>query len=175
MQETSKGFTLLELMIVLVIAGLLFGLGTPYVSQMVKENRHTAASNRLVGSLQFAKSESLRLHHPVSLCPSRDGRQCLADETAWQEGWIIYRHLSSHGDNALRQADQILRVVDAAPEGLKANRQRFTLRTDGRRSTNGSFLICPPGAHQASRAIIVNVNGRPRTTRKPERMPSSDC
>ncbi|MCP1726224.1 type IV fimbrial biogenesis protein FimT [Natronospira proteinivora] len=175
MRYRMNGLTLLELLIVLAIAGLLFGLGTPRFSAWVDEHRQSAASNRLVGAIQYARQESLRSQLPVSLCPSRDGRHCLKDTDAWQYGWIIYRHQKHHGSNELLEADQILQVMNAAPEGLRANRQRFTLRTDGRRSTNGTFLVCPPGAQTATRAVVVNVTGRPRATRDPQRMPSADC
>lgn len=169
------GLTLVELMIALVVAGILFGLGVPAMERMVSESRATTTANRLVGSIQYAKSESLRLGVPVSLCPSGDGLSCLASRAGWAAGWIIYRHRTAHGPNTLVDPGQILRVDSAGMEGLRANRQRFTLRTDGRRSTNGTLLICRPEAAQAHRAVIVNVMGRPRSTRDPARMPSPEC
>jgi len=173
--KACQGLTLLELMIVLVIAGLLLGLGAPAFQNLVAEEKRTASTNRLMGSLQYAKSESLRLNHPVSLCPSRDGQHCDNDQQAWDQGWLVYRHNSRHGDSALIDPGQILSVVDQAPPGLRANRQRFTLRTDGRRSTNGTFLFCPPGVEIAEQAVVVSVMGRPRHTRDPDRIPSPQC
>lgn len=167
--------TVLELMIVLVIAGLLLGLGMPALDRMLQENRMTAANNRLVGSLHYARDKSLRLGVPVSLCPSRNGRDCLRDSEAWAEGWIVYHHQSSHGSRALREESQILRVMSQPAPGLQANRQVFTLRTDGRRSTNGTLLMCRPGEARADRAVVINVMGRVRSTRDHNRMPSPDC
>ena len=175
MKRGERGLTLLELLIALAVVGVLMGIATPAVDRWVQETRATTGTNMMIGSLQFARSESLRVGVPVSLCPSRDGRHCAADQQAWSEGWLIYRHQQSHGNNRLSHPDQILRVQSAGVPGLRANRQRFTMRTDGRRSTNGSILVCREGEALAARAIIINVNGRARSTRDPQRMPSPEC
>ncbi|MDQ2069376.1 GspH/FimT family protein [Natronospira bacteriovora] len=170
-----RGMTLLELLIVLVIAGLLLGLGLPSLDRTIQEARMTAATNRLVSSLHFARDASIRLGVPVTLCPTIDGLSCERNTQAWSEGWLIYRHQHGGSGNRLRDPDQILRVIPGSAPGLQANRQAFTLRTDGRRSTNGTLLMCRRGETTADRAVIINVMGRVRSTRDPDRMPSPEC
>lgn len=169
------GLTLIELLIVVTIAGILLGIGTPAAQQLVSDTRASTAANRLLGSLRFARAESVRLGVPVTVCPTRDGRRCLSDEEAWSQGWLIYRHETAHGSRRLGHTDQVLRVMDQPARGFRANRQRFTLRTDGRRSTNGTIQVCFPDEPTARIAIVVNVMGRARTTRKTEHMPSGNC
>lgn len=169
------GLTLIELLIVVTIAGILLGIGTPAMQQLISDTRASTAANRLLGSLRFARAESVRLGIPVTVCPTRDGHRCLSDEDAWSEGWLIYRHETADGSRRLRHSDQILRVIEQPARGFRANRQRFTLRTDGRRSTNGTIRVCFPGDTTARIAIVVNVMGRARTTREVEHMPSADC
>lgn len=169
------GLTLIELLIVITITGVLLGIGTPAMQQLVSDTHASTAANRLLGSLRFARAESVRLGVPVTVCPSRDGRRCLSDEEAWSEGWLIYRHETAHGSRQLRHDDQVLRVIGQPARGFRANRQRFTLRTDGRRSTNGTVRVCFPDEPTARIAIVVNVMGRARTTREADHMPSADC
>jgi type IV fimbrial biogenesis protein FimT len=167
--------TILELLIVVTIAGILLGIGTPAFQQLVNDTRASTSANRLLSSLRFARAESVRLGVPVTVCPSRNGRQCLASDDAWSEGWLVYRHKTTHGPRRLYNDDQILRHLPGPNRGFRANRHRFTLRTDGRRSTNGTVRVCFPEETSARIAIVVHVMGRARTTREADEMPSSAC
>lgn len=170
-----KGLTLVELLIVIAVSGILLGVAVPGFQQLISDTRASSAANRLVGSLNFARAESVRLGVPVTVCASRDGRQCSGEEADWSRGWIVYHHETAQGARRLQHEEQILRVSDTAAPGFRANRQRFTLRTDGRRSTNGTLLNCPDGAARARLAVVVNVMGRVRSTRETGEMPSPDC
>jgi hypothetical protein len=76
----------------------------------------------------------------------------------------------------LQDASQVLAVrLSDRDHGLRANRNAFTFRMDGRRSTNGTFLFCDDAAGHAQAAVIVSVSGRPRVVRDPATLASGNC
>ena len=51
-----SGFTLIEMMIVLAIAGIVLGVGLPKLSVFFQGSRMISNTNELVGALQIARS-----------------------------------------------------------------------------------------------------------------------
>jgi prepilin-type N-terminal cleavage/methylation domain-containing protein len=62
------GFTLIELMITLIVAGILLGIGVPSFNSFVKNNRIVSQSNELLADLTFARSEALKRSRDVHIC-----------------------------------------------------------------------------------------------------------
>ena len=89
MKRTSRGFTLIELMIGLTILAVVLALAVPSFRQFTQNNAVVAAHNDLVTSIQLARSEALRRNRPVSICASVDGEDCATD-TDWDSGWIAF-------------------------------------------------------------------------------------
>ncbi|MDO9241099.1 MAG: prepilin-type N-terminal cleavage/methylation domain-containing protein, partial [Methylicorpusculum sp.] len=58
--KMSAGFTLLELMLVIGIAGVILTMGIPSFMDSVKSNRLTTRTNELVTAFNFARSESIK-------------------------------------------------------------------------------------------------------------------
>ena len=78
----SRGFTLIELMVVLTISALLFAIGVPAFQNAALGGRLSAAANNLLASIQLARSEAIKRNLPVTVCASSDGATC-ARHTAW--------------------------------------------------------------------------------------------
>lgn len=87
----TKGFTVLELLITISIAGILLAVGIPSFGSMMAESRISAQYNSLVGSLYHARSEAIKGAADVTVCPRNavDGLQC-GDANDWQNGWIVF-------------------------------------------------------------------------------------
>lgn len=68
----AKGFTLIELMITLLVAALVLGIGVPNFQEFVANNRMATATNDVISALHLARSEAVKLRRNVSICPSAD-------------------------------------------------------------------------------------------------------
>src|ERR1700689_2291104 len=83
------GFTLIELMVSLTVAGILFAVAIPAFNSFVQNDRDTGQANSLVESLSYARSEAVKRASPngVTVCQSASGAAC--DAGPWTEGWIV--------------------------------------------------------------------------------------
>ena len=56
----SKGFTLIELMVVIAIAGILVSLAAPSFTNLTKNSRMRSEANALIGAFAFARTEAIK-------------------------------------------------------------------------------------------------------------------
>lgn len=64
----QKGFNLLELLVVLLVATLLFGIAIPAGKSILNRGHLTSATNEAYGALLFARNEASRLRQQHRLC-----------------------------------------------------------------------------------------------------------
>ncbi|NDY91729.1 hypothetical protein G3A44_11080 [Ideonella sp. TBM-1] len=113
--------TLVELMVVVLIAAILATIAVPAYQNMHKTQTVDAMASVLTESLQFARSEALRRNARVVVCASTD-----ADATApscraegdWSEGWIVF--LDADADGTLADGDRVLKVHSVLGMGTEA-------------------------------------------------------
>lgn len=102
-----SGVSLLELLVVITIASVLFGVGVPSYRSVTNGNRIAAEVNGLLGDLQFARAEAIKEGQTVSVCASADGATC-TNAPAWQGGWIVFSN--ANGDATVDPGDTVLRA-----------------------------------------------------------------
>jgi type IV fimbrial biogenesis protein FimT len=66
------GFTLWELLVTLLVAGILFGIGVPNVMEFQRNGAMTAAANDLVTAMLLGRTEAVKQQAPVTWCLSDD-------------------------------------------------------------------------------------------------------
>lgn len=79
--HAQRGFTLIELMIVLTLIAIMAGIGVPGFQTMVQNNRLTSATNSLLSALQYARSEAVTQRTAITVSPLNG-----AD---WESGALI--------------------------------------------------------------------------------------
>jgi type IV fimbrial biogenesis protein FimT len=77
----SRGFTLLELMLVISIVAIFAGLGVPSFSRLIANEHIRSAAGNLQSALWRARSEAIRLNRDVVLRP-------VVEAEGWGSGWV---------------------------------------------------------------------------------------
>ena len=90
---------MLELMVTVAIATLVLSVGVPSFTTMVQNNRMIAQTNALIGSLNVARAEALKVNTQVTICKSDDNATC-DNGLNWQDGWIVFIDNDANGTRA---------------------------------------------------------------------------
>jgi type IV fimbrial biogenesis protein FimT len=115
-KRLSSGFTVTELVVVLVIVGILTAIGTPTFKYVTASNRISGEVNALLGDMQFARSEAIKNGATVSICTGTStgtgstSGTC-TQSTSWQGGWIVFLDLNGNGQ--FGTGDTVLRTQPA--------------------------------------------------------------
>lgn len=84
MKKLGLGFTLIELMITIVIAAILMGMGVPSFLEMIRSNNIAGQANDFITGLNLARSEAIRRGAPVCVV------RISATDNVWTKGWQIF-------------------------------------------------------------------------------------
>lgn len=173
-QRAGRGFTLVELMIVLLVVAVSLRVATPLLQNLLHKNRLSNETGRFLAAINLARSEAVMRNVPVSLCPSTMAltRQAVCSGT-YAGGWIVFSNLDR--DKVVDAGtDRVLRVFEGLPPGYsltnrKGTRAAFELINylpDGSSHRNRTLLFCPPSqVALQSLSIVINIVGRARLAR----------
>jgi len=88
-QGRTDGFTLVELLITIGIAGVLAVLAVPSFSSFINSTRQSSVSMQLVSDLNHARSEAIKRNNRVLVCVRNSAGTDCATGTNWQAGWLV--------------------------------------------------------------------------------------
>lgn len=125
MNAKQKGFTLWELMMTLMVAGTVLGLGVPSFMEFQRNNAMAAAANEWVGGIMLARTEAVKRQLPVTLCasPAPTAPAPVCDTTGANGGFIVFvddsdPDMAAASDgNASVDAGETILLQRAAPGG----------------------------------------------------------
>jgi type IV fimbrial biogenesis protein FimT len=164
--ERSRGFSVIETMLVLSLVGISVTLGLPALQGAMERNRVTLALHLLAADMAMARSSAVVRGRQVVVCPRRAADRCgEADE--WTSGWLVF--VDADGDRQPASVDDVLRATDApatAGNGfaLWSSRPYLRYQTDGRSAhSNLTVHVCVRDEVQGQ--VVVNNHGRARTVR----------
>ncbi|MCB1986530.1 MAG: GspH/FimT family pseudopilin [Burkholderiales bacterium] len=161
----NKGFTVIELLVTLSVAGILLAVAAPSYREFVQESRISAQSNSILSSIMLTKSEAIKRNSPATICPSTSGTACTGG-TIWSNGWIVFADANS--DGVVDAGEEIIQVGAAFPDGNTLQTGpgdlRVTFSANGfSMGFNSTFSLCDGRGAAHSRALILSNQGRMRT------------
>lgn len=154
------GFSLIELMITISVAAILFGIAVPQFSSVTQNARINSARNGLFTAFQLARTEAITRRVHVVVCASAEGEVCSA---AWDRGALVF--VDSNRNRQRESSEKLL--TQFSPDAFKnlnvyGSRRLTSFGPDGRSSgSNQTLAICAPGRNDGLSVVISNA-GRVR-------------
>ncbi len=191
---TARGFSLVELMVVIAVMGVMLAIATPSLREPLSRAQASGAANLLLSSIDTARSESMAKNTIVVICRSADpfsttptcsnAATAFAPGTDWASGWLIYaKPVSETNPSAYSPATDTL-IQRAVPSSSQSTGARTRLNPS---PTLGSIAMSPQGTRvnaggsepvftiefrsdaesvspSSARCLKVNLLGRPELT-----------
>jgi type IV fimbrial biogenesis protein FimT len=162
MRRRTTGFTLWELLCTLGLAAVLLGTGVPALRSFLLDAKLTADVNGWILAVQLARSEAAKRGRPVIVCPTPDTVSC----GGATQRWMVFVNLDDRYPVRRSGGEPLLFLHTANIAGsVVSNRSYYEFRP-GRRSTNGTIVLCDSRGPASAKAVIVSYTGRPRVANR---------
>jgi type IV fimbrial biogenesis protein FimT len=182
-KTTQNGFTLYELMITVVIAGIVLSIGLPNMAEFRANSRMTSTANDLHSAFHMSRSEAARAKSNITICASLNPLDLAAADCGgtFADGWIVFQ--DDDGDITRDPGEPLLRSHEAPPIQVSISTpgmgQYFSFAATGlgRGNVTGqpplsTAVFCDQrgnekaaGGRSAARALVVTPLGRATVVR----------
>lgn len=156
-QPSSKGFTLLEMIIVLILIVLLLAWGLPNYQQLKARRMVTDFSNEILYSFSQARAEAIRYGTEVEVRP-RGG--------SWQNGWdTIAIGVDGAADTTIAIQQAVDDRMQFVANGLETGTMVFNSIGALESGVDRPFLLTHDINASISNRINVSPSGSARVTK----------
>lgn len=160
--NVNNGFTLVELLVTISIAGIMAALAAPTLNESIQNSRVKELSSELTVALHLVQSEAIKRGIQVSINPLQ------TSGNEWQMGWDIFVDPNANG--MLDTGEEIIQTYQIPQDGLTLNSKDSVFASwlsflpsgasRGNAGINGGFQICrPDGDITKSRSITIQASG----------------
>lgn len=167
------GFTLVELVTVIAVLAITAALAAPTLLDAWRRAASLHAYHAASSTLALARVQAVTRGHPVTACPSTNGRSC-SGGVDWSAGWIVFLDPRRGA-----QPESQSQVIEATPAlyssvSLRSSPGRTRIRylpSGWAAGSNVRLSLCTHDASRLIGSIVVNNAGRVRTEQAKEPRP----
>lgn len=163
--DREKGFTLIELMVTLVIAGILLSIAIPSFQNLIIDSRLNATASDLADAVRLARSEALKRNRPVVFCQIDPGDPEDCDPGGNWGGWALHDDMDD--DDKVLRLGLLTGFGDTIRVSSDLNSQTATFTGDGLARSAGALIneatitICATsGSGEKTREVVFGGAGR---------------
>ena len=157
--KKDRGFTLLELILVIALLGILAAIAMPSYKNFIDNQKIRSALNEWQSAFYFAQKEAMRIKAPVTLCGSADGNNCKAspDAANFSDGWIIIS-----GARVLQESAQTDPRIEIAVGGNQFTSSGVVFLSTGRirNHAGGDLTVRLNSSAVQPRVLTITSGGR---------------
>jgi type IV fimbrial biogenesis protein FimT len=95
----DRGFTVVEMLVVMLILGLLLGVAAPNLRDFLARNAAAGSAQSFAQALDIARLEAIKRNASITVCrthPSQPG-VCLETGAGWGGGWMVFADGDANG------------------------------------------------------------------------------
>jgi type IV fimbrial biogenesis protein FimT len=159
--KAARGFSLVELMTVLVIAAVLLVIAVPSYSVLSLRTKLKSYANELVASVYLARGEAIKRNAPMTMCistnPTTPTLPTCTGGGDWNQGWIV-----------VDQDGVVIKHQQPLPSGIKifelSSLSTMTFQPSGILNTAATMTVCQdsPSVGIEEREVTFSTTGRQR-------------
>src|SRR5690554_4197674 len=147
--RTSAGFTLIELMVTVAVLVIIVTVAVPSFQNIIENNRLATEVNRIMSSINYTRSEAVRIGDAVSLTANTGG---------FQNGWCVHTGAACSAATRLRQFEPINVDYDSTANQVTFNDRGE--RESGVIEIGIEPVGCSDGTKGKRRVVGVSLAGR---------------
>lgn len=150
----ARGFTLPELMVVVVLAGIMVGIGVPSFQSFIAGQRVKTAAGEYATALVLARSEAIKRNADVTVTAAAGG---------WADGWTV-----ASGGTTLSTQDAYtaLSFTCVATSGATCPFTVITYKSTGRLSAAVPKVeVDSTSSAGNDRCVGIDLSGLPNSTK----------
>lgn len=120
--RTLRGFTLIEVLVVIAIMGVLAALAGPSFTPTIERWRVKQAAEAITSTIYYARSEAIKRGGQVAiqkLPKNTNGCTTAVDKTDWDCGWFVCE--DTNGDGSCATTEPVLQRYNA-PTNIQITR-----------------------------------------------------
>ncbi|MDR0770009.1 MAG: GspH/FimT family pseudopilin [Burkholderiales bacterium] len=166
----SRGFTLIELMVVLVLIAGTLTMAAPAFGDWLAKSRQRNLASAIDNTIALARTEAIKRNGRVIICISADQQTC-TQSGGWEQGWLVY--FDPDNSRTLNVNEPIIHHESggsfsrlSAP-GNKSVKSYLSFVGNGKPKLlggglqAGTIFVCAPGQNEIR--VVMAATGRTRT------------
>jgi len=155
-RQPRRGFTLVELMVVVAVVVVLLASAGPAMSSFATANQIAAAKSTFAGALALARSEAAKRGTSVIV----QARGSAPSGNEFGAGWDVV--VDTNGNGSVDTSDLTVRSFDALPSGVKlSGAATIVYRATGylATATDKTYTVCRASGSHDGFQVTVTASG----------------